>query len=143
MTVTQQPNLLMGQRKANAHLIDMRPDDAFSETVIFGVACKTESEYVKAWPITTTLAGLFKGWKTMALKAGEDTPQSYIKMEGLDGVKFRAYAPAQLLNRVEQIPLGTYLEITYKGKEEATLKDGAVRNVHAFDVRAELPAATH
>ena len=138
MTATQQPNLLMGQRKANANLIDMRPDDTFSETVLFGVACKLESEYVKLWPIGATLAGIFKGFKTMALKAGEDSPQSYIKMEALDGVKFRAYAPAQLLNRVEQLPLETYLEITYKGKEEATLKDGATRNVHAFDVQAEV-----
>ena len=139
---TQQPalNLLMGARKANANLVDMRPDDSFGETPIFGVAAKTETEYVKIWPLAATLCGLFKGHKTMALKAGEDSPQSYIKMETLEGVKFRAYAPAQLLNRCEQLAIDTYLEITYKGKESATLKDGAVRNVHAFDVQVEAPA---
>lgn len=138
MTATQ-PNLLMGKRKENANLIDLRPDDAFSETPIFGVSCKEETEFVKKWPIGSTLAGLFQGVKTMALKPGEDAPQSYLKMETIDGVKLRAYAPAQLVNRLQNVALGAYIELTYKGKEEATI-DGAKRNVHAFDVQAEAAA---
>lgn len=131
-------NLLVGQRKAAAvaNLIDLRPDDAFAETLIYGVATKTENEFTRIWPVDATIAGNFMGFKTMKLKDGEQEPQSYIKIETLDGKKVRAYAPGQLLSRVQNLQIGQYFEATYRGKEEALI-DGVKRNVHKFDMAAE------
>lgn len=143
MTTT---NLLIGKRKAQAALVPAHEADQFSETPLFGVGVNEEAqlakgnEFLKAWPIGATLAGVFHGLKTMKLKDGEDEPTQYIRMESVDGIKFRAYAPGQLAYRAAQLEKGTYVEITYRGKEPVDL-NGVTRNVHQFEVNIEK--ATH
>lgn len=144
----EQTQLLFGSRKAKASLAKLATEDEFSESPIFGHnvdEAKKQSEgnpFLKNWATNGTLAGIFRGIKTMKLKEGEKEPRRYIRMVTLEGVKFRAYAPGQLGHIADNLLRdGVYVELTYKGKTEepVELKDGTKRSVHQYDVLVEQP----
>lgn len=75
----------------------------------------------------STLEGRYISSETFIGKFGETT--KYI-IEGTDGIKYGVYESASIKRQFKNIPEGSYVWITYKGKEMS--KNG--REVKAYEI---------
>lgn len=130
---TQQ--ILMGKIPAKATMVEVRSEDAFKDTPIFGFGVEEtdENPFLKNWPEGGTLVGRVEDLRETKVPQGsKEKPRAYACLVTADGEKFRAYTPGQLRYSLEQAGKENLLSITYLGKEEV---EGYPQALHQFNVQ--------
>ena len=107
--------------------------DAWQDSAFFAPGMETDSEHKLAWPIGQTLAGVFHGIREKK-NVGPKSCAHYGVFETSTGTKFRCDAPGQLRYNLQNLTVGTYIEITYLGKEEVEDKGLC----HKFELTGEV-----
>lgn len=124
------PQPLIGKRNEGVKTTPVMTGDEFGETPIFGFNVEQEGDYLRNWPVNGLLAG-----KLVSLRATKtedpDDSREYACIESVDGVKFRVYTPGQLRHQLAQAGIGSYVEMTYLGKEKV---EGFKAMLHQFKV---------
>lgn len=124
---------IVGKLRQNRQMRDLSAGDPWSESPFYGCG-EIEHEHINSWPAGTTIAGIFKGLRTANKSKAKSEQREYAVFETDDGEKFRAYTPGQLKYQLGLLEVGTYVEMTYVGKEYV---ESAGQDLHQFKTLAE------
>ena len=119
--------------EAGRKVTDVNQGDLWADTPFFAPGLTENTEFKLAWPIGQTLAGVLRGVREKK-NAGPKSCKHYAILESTKGARFRVEAPGQLRHNLSELAAGTYVEITYKGKENVE----GIGELHAFDVKKEV-----
>lgn len=126
-------NTIIGKRRENTNMKPVIGEDPWKESPFYAQTTDGEvkSEHLLPWSVGMTLAGIFEGLRVANKQKAATEQRDYAVFRTDDGELFRAYAGGQMKYALSQIPEGTYVEITYKGKEYV---ERLSKEVHQYDV---------
>lgn len=128
-------NILVGKpKKGDRVLRELTAGDPWADAQFYAVG-EANSEHVKAWPVGGVICGIFRGLRVSNKNGPESKQRDYAVFDLEDGGKIRVFTPGQLHYNLSNIPTGTYVEMTYLGKEMIARLE---TEVHKFKVLADL-----
>jgi hypothetical protein len=132
-------NTVIGKRRENQTLEPVIGKDPWAEAPFYALSQdgETNSEHLLPWTKDMTIAANFHGLRVANKDKAPTEQRDYAVFKTDDGMLLRAYTPGQLKYALEQIEVGTYVEITYLGKEYV---ERLKKDIHQFDVKAPSPS---
>lgn len=134
---TVQP--LVGKRREQGEkpLTDLSAGDPWAEAPFFAVDPDgtLEHEHITGWRKDSLICGIFHGVRVANKQGPANKQRPYAVFMDDDGNRFRVYTPGQLQYQLKDLPVGTYVEMTYLGKD-LNERDGV--EYHNFKTLANI-----
>lgn len=123
---------VIGQRREGVKTKEVFGEDAWQDTPFYAYTPTGDvgSEHLLPWSIGMSICANFHVLRRTK-NENENKRRDYACFITDDGQKLRAYVSGQLRAALERLDAGTYVEMTYRGKEYV---ESQKQELHQFDI---------